>query len=108
MPGSPLQKGTGPLAAKGTVPFCNGLLGVGRSQEARMSQDHPDPHLSQLSTLWSLVCRAHQGTEDARSAARQTLLDVHLLASTYGWTEPDILAVPPLRRRHYLELAGYA
>jgi hypothetical protein len=40
--------------------------------------------------------------------ARQTLLDVHLLASTYGWTEPDILAVPPLRRRHYLELAGYA
>jgi hypothetical protein len=39
--------------------------------------------------------------------ARQTLVDVHLLASTYGWTEPDVLALSPLRRRHYLELAGH-
>jgi hypothetical protein len=40
--------------------------------------------------------------------ARATLLDVHLLASTYGWTEPDVLALSPVRRRYYLELAGHA
>jgi hypothetical protein len=40
--------------------------------------------------------------------ARGTLLDVHLLARAYGWTEPDVLALSPVRRRHYLELAGHA
>ena len=40
--------------------------------------------------------------------ARGTLLDVHLLAAAYGWTEPDVLALSPLRRRYYLELAGHA
>jgi hypothetical protein len=40
--------------------------------------------------------------------ARGTLAEVHLLASTYGWTEPEVLALPPRRRYHYLELAGHA
>jgi hypothetical protein len=40
--------------------------------------------------------------------ARGTLVEVHLLASTYGWTEPEVLALSPRRRRHYLELAGHA
>jgi hypothetical protein len=40
--------------------------------------------------------------------ARGILLEVHLLASTYGWTEPEVLALSPRRRRHYLELAGHA
>ncbi|POX40254.1 hypothetical protein C3486_14315 [Streptomyces sp. Ru73] len=38
--------------------------------------------------------------------ARDVLLDVHLLASAYGWTEPEILALSPLRRRYYLELCA--
>ncbi|MFD4717320.1 hypothetical protein ACFWOY_01290 [Streptomyces sp. NPDC058423] len=38
--------------------------------------------------------------------ARDVLLDVHLLASAYGWTEPEVLALSPLRRRHYLELCA--
>ncbi|MFC9944560.1 T4 family baseplate hub assembly chaperone [Streptomyces pratensis] len=38
------------------------------------------------------------------SWARDLLLDVHLLATAYGWSEPDILALSPLRRRYYLEL----
>ncbi|WP_345672640.1 hypothetical protein, partial [Streptomyces phyllanthi] len=33
--------------------------------------------------------------------ARDVLLDVHLLATAYGWTEPEILALSPLRRRYY-------
>jgi hypothetical protein len=32
--------------------------------------------------------------------------DVHELASAYGWTEEDVLAVPPARRQLYLELAA--
>jgi RNA polymerase sigma-70 factor (ECF subfamily) len=32
-------------------------------------------HLSQLSTLWSVVCQAHQGPEEAMRAARQRLLE---------------------------------
>nr|PPQ56753.1 hypothetical protein C5F59_08790 [Streptomyces sp. QL37] len=38
------------------------------------------------------------------SWARDLLLDVHLLATAYGWSEPHILALSPLRRRYYLEL----
>ncbi|GAA2392067.1 hypothetical protein GCM10010420_15520 [Streptomyces glaucosporus] len=40
--------------------------------------------------------------------ARDLLLDVHLLAAAYGWTEPEILALSPLRRRYYLELCADA
>ncbi|WP_199512591.1 hypothetical protein [Nucisporomicrobium flavum] len=39
--------------------------------------------------------------------ARGLLLDVHLLARTYGWTEAEVFALSPLRRRYYLELAGH-
>jgi hypothetical protein len=37
--------------------------------------------------------------------ARRLLLDVHTLACAYGWTEADVLAVSPARRRFYLEAA---
>ncbi|MEW2624197.1 hypothetical protein [Streptomyces sp. NPDC048106] len=40
------------------------------------------------------------------SWARDMLLDVHLLATAYGWSEPEILALSPLRRRYYLELCA--
>lgn len=36
--------------------------------------------------------------------ARQLLRDVDRLARAYGWSERDILALSPVRRRHYLEL----
>jgi hypothetical protein len=38
----------------------------------------------------------------ARHAERQR--EVHLLASRYGWTEAEILALAPARRERYLEL----
>lgn len=38
--------------------------------------------------------------------ARRMLMDVHALARAYGWSERDILALPPLRRQAYLELVG--
>ncbi|MCC8250483.1 T4 family baseplate hub assembly chaperone [Saccharothrix luteola] len=39
--------------------------------------------------------------------ARALLLEVHALATAYGWTEPEVLALSPTRRRHYLELVGH-
>ncbi|RZQ59323.1 hypothetical protein [Amycolatopsis suaedae] len=38
--------------------------------------------------------------------ARRLLLDVHTLAAAYGWSEDEVLAVPPARRRFYIEMAG--
>ncbi|GGN64258.1 hypothetical protein GCM10010112_24270 [Actinoplanes lobatus] len=40
--------------------------------------------------------------------ARDLLADVHVLAGAYGWTEPEILALSPVRRRYYLELCADA
>jgi hypothetical protein len=45
--------------------------------------------------LWSEVSRS----------ARRILEEVHVLASTYGWTEQDVLGLSARRRRLYLELA---
>jgi hypothetical protein len=36
--------------------------------------------------------------------AARVLREVHQLASVYGWSERDILALSPWRRRYYLEL----
>lgn len=38
--------------------------------------------------------------------AVRLLREVHALASAYGWSERDILALSPWRRRYYLELTG--
>jgi hypothetical protein len=38
--------------------------------------------------------------------AGRLLADVHALASAYGWSEADILALNPARRRSYLRMVG--
>ncbi len=38
--------------------------------------------------------------------AKRTLREVHILASSYGWSEAEILALSPWRRRGYLEMIG--
>jgi hypothetical protein len=45
--------------------------------------------------LWSRIC----------ATAKRLLREVHALASAYGWREPDILALSPVRRQTYLEMA---
>jgi hypothetical protein len=40
---------------------------------------------------------------DVQARARSTLDEVHQLASAYGWSEAEVLAVPPARRHHYLQ-----
>ncbi len=58
-------------------------------------------------TLAELDIASYLWTE-LDSWARDQLLDVHLLASVYGWSEQQILALSPLRRRYYLELCADA
>jgi hypothetical protein len=36
--------------------------------------------------------------------AQRILREIHLLASVYGWSEMDILALPPARRAMYLQM----
>ena len=40
-----------------------------------------------------------------RAVAERLLLEVDALARAYGWTEPDVLALTPLRRAAYLQMA---
>jgi hypothetical protein len=39
--------------------------------------------------------------------AERLMGDVHALATTYGWSESQVLALSPRRRRRYLELARH-
>ena len=39
-----------------------------------------------------------------RQKQRALLDEIHTLASHYGWTEADVLAIPPHRRAHYLAM----
>jgi hypothetical protein len=43
---------------------------------------------------------------ELEAEASRLLREVHALASAYGWTEPQVLALPPQRRRAYLEMVG--
>ena len=38
--------------------------------------------------------------------AKRLLREVHVLASRYGWSEPQILALSAMRRQHYLEMVA--
>jgi hypothetical protein len=41
-----------------------------------------------------------------QAAAERLLLDVDALARAYGWSEAQVLALPPLRRAAYLQMVG--
>lgn len=43
---------------------------------------------------------------DVSGYARRILYEVHALARSYGWTEADVLAISPTRRRFYLEASA--
>jgi len=42
------------------------------------------------------------------AASRRLVGEVAVLARCFGWSETDILAMPPARRRSYLDAAGFA
>jgi hypothetical protein len=43
---------------------------------------------------------------EVESWAYRILRQVHALASAYGWSEGDILAMSPWRRQFYLEMVS--
>ncbi len=48
------------------------------------------------SFLWTEIC----------AAVERILGEVHVLATAYGWSEAEVLAVGPRRRQYYLEAVG--
>jgi hypothetical protein len=44
--------------------------------------------------------------EELDARAQRSLREVHVLASQYGWSEREILAMPAQRRARYIELIG--
>ena len=46
--------------------------------------------------------------EEIEARALVLLREVHHLASAYGWSEAQILALTPARRASYLAMAGAA
>ena len=40
------------------------------------------------------------------AAARRVLRDIHALAVAYGWSESEVLAIPPARRQLYLAMVS--
>jgi hypothetical protein len=55
---------------------------------------------------WQVVFDIERFLWSKISALSQRLLrEVHALASAYGWSEPDILALSPMRRQTYVEMA---
>lgn len=45
---------------------------------------------------------------ELRTSSRRLLNEIHLLASAYGWTEEQILALTPTRRNTYVEIVQSA
>ena len=43
---------------------------------------------------------------EVEAHGRRLLLDIHALASTYGWTENEVLALGPVRRRLYVDMVS--
>jgi hypothetical protein len=44
--------------------------------------------------------------DEINSWAQRTLVEIHQLASAYGWSEAEILSVSPTRRQIYLTMIG--
>lgn len=72
-----------------------------------------DPHAAPTISLMCPACETHWDTAFDAGAflwteldawAQRTLGEVHLLACRYGWSERDILNLPPSRRARYLSM----
>lgn len=85
------------------------------SIEARITEDDPDAetHLAvgcpSCDRSWSAPFDVVDFLwTEIDALARRLLQEVHRLARAYGWSEPQILALSPARRRAYLELVSPA
>ncbi len=84
--------------------------------QRRRALDRIDEHLPHVESTFDLACVAcgHRWCEgfdageylwaEVRASARRLLLEVHVLAGAYGWSEADVLAMSPARRHAYLSM----
>ncbi len=62
-----------------------------------------------LHARWDAGChKATQLWREIHAWAKRQLDEVHTLASAYGWSEADILAMSASRRRRYVSLVAGA
>ena len=84
--------------------------------QRRCALDRLVEHLPHLEHTFELACVAcgHSWCEgfdageylwaEIRASARRLLLEVHLLAGAYGWSEADVLSMSASRRHAYLSM----
>lgn len=73
-------------------------LDPGASVSFALECPHCDTHWNAPLDVGQLVWQKVQ------AAAERLLLDVDALARSYGWTEPEVLSLSPLRRAAYLQM----
>jgi hypothetical protein len=102
-------------AARGGVEVAAGDLPAGVREAVAAAVEEADPQADVELTLACPEC-AHPNRvpfdvaayfwDELNAWAYRTLRDVHTLASTYGWSEREILAMTPFRRSLYMEMLG--
>jgi hypothetical protein len=87
--------------------------GVRDALEAAMAEADPGAELMLAMDCPDCACHWTQLLDpvpflwrEVRAAAVRIAEQVHAIASAYGWSEQDILAMTPRRRRLYLELVS--
>ena len=56
---------------------------------------------------WNARCDVADALwQKVETAAERVLLEIDTLARAYGWTEPDVLRLTPMRRAAYLQLSA--
>jgi hypothetical protein len=103
-------------ATKDGAPVPSSELPQAAVAAAAAALDEADPLASGEMAVSCGACGATWGTSldiddylwrKLDAWALRLLDDVHVLASAYGWSEDQIVALPPRHRQRYLELVGH-
>lgn len=98
-------------ATAADLPIDVGLLPAPVVEALDAAMDDADPGAAILLALKCAPCGAEWSEpfdpvrfawSEVESSARRLATDVHTLAHAYGWSEQEILALSPFRRRLYL------
>lgn len=98
--GTPIE--TEDMQEKAINLLCSGILGLDPGSELLL-----DITCAACGNQWqALFDIVTFFWSEISAEAKRLLLEVHNLASAYGWSESDILSMSALRRRYYLEMIG--
>lgn len=109
------ERATRTLLARCTLAGDAAQIDTAALREAEQALDALDPQADLAIALHCVAC-GHAGAaqldpgallwDDIETQAQRLLEQVHRLASAYGWSEDQILALSPARRASYLALQG--